>query len=132
MSQLTVENLRVEIAVGGRLLKPVDGVSFAIGANECVALLGESGCGKSLTALALMRLLPDGGRVASGSVSLADEDLFALTEAEMGEVRGGRLAMIFQEPQTSLNPVMTVAQQIDETLAAHRGLSNAAAAEEAG
>jgi len=130
MSGLTVENLRVEIAAGARLLKPVDGVSFEIGANECVALLGESGCGKSLTALALMRLLPDGGRVASGSVRLADEDVFALTEAAMGEVRGGRLAMIFQEPQTSLNPVMTVAEQIDEALSAHRGLSGAAATEE--
>ncbi len=130
-SDLVVENLRVEIVAGNRLLKPVDGVSFAIGANECVALLGESGCGKSLTALALMRLLPDGGRVAAGSVRLADADLFAMTEAEMGEVRGGRLAMIFQEPQTSLNPVMTVAEQINEALAAHRGLSGDAAAEEA-
>ena len=135
MSKLVVENLRVEIAAGSmsnpRVLKPVDGVSFEIGTNECVALLGESGCGKSLTALALMRLLPDGGRVAGGSVRLADEDVFALTEAEMGEVRGGKLAMIFQEPQTSLNPVMTVAEQIDEALAAHRGLNGSAAAEEA-
>jgi peptide/nickel transport system ATP-binding protein len=130
MSRLVVENLRVEIAAGARLLKPVDGVSFEIGSNECVALLGESGCGKSLTALALMRLLPEGGRVASGSARLADEDVFTLTEAEMGEVRGGRLAMIFQEPQTSLNPVMTVAEQIGETLAAHRGLTGAAAIEE--
>jgi peptide/nickel transport system ATP-binding protein len=130
MSRLVVENLRVEIAAAGRVLKPVDGVSFEIGANECVALLGESGCGKSLTALALMRLLPDGGRVASGSVRLDDTDVFALTEAGMGEVRGGRLAMIFQEPQTSLNPVMTVAEQINEALAAHRGLSESAAVEE--
>jgi peptide/nickel transport system ATP-binding protein len=130
MSTLVVENLRVEIQAGARLLKPVDGVSFEIGANECVALLGESGCGKSLTALALMRLLPDGGRVASGSVRLADEDVFALTEAAMGEIRGGRLAMIFQEPQTSLNPVMTVAEQIGEALSAHRGLSGALATEE--
>jgi len=76
-------------------------------------------------------LLPDGGRVASGSVHLADANIFGITEAEMGEVRGGRLAMIFQEPQTSLNPVMTVAEQIDEALSAHRGLTGAAAAEEA-
>lgn len=131
MSKLVVADLRVEIDTGSRLLKPVDGVSFEVGANECVALLGESGCGKSLTALALMRLLPDGGRVASGSVRLADEDVFALTEAEMGEVRGGRLAMIFQEPQTSLNPVMTVAEQIGEALNSHRGLSGAAATEKA-
>ncbi len=136
MTTLRVRDLRVEIAAGSaalpRLLKPVDGVSFEIGANQCVALLGESGCGKSLTALALMRLLPDAGRVAGGDARLSDVDLFALTEAEMGEVRGGRLAMIFQEPQSSLNPVMTVAEQIHEALAAHRGLSGAAADAEAG
>jgi peptide/nickel transport system ATP-binding protein len=132
MSGLTVENLSVEIATGGRLLKPVDGVSFSIGTDECVALLGESGCGKSLTALALLRLLPEGARVAAGSVRLDGEALFALPEAAMGTVRGGRLAMIFQEPQTSLNPVMTVAEQINEALAAHRDLTGDAARTEAG
>jgi peptide/nickel transport system ATP-binding protein len=132
MTGLRVENLRVEIAAGGRGLVPVDGVSFAIGADECVALLGESGCGKSMTALALMRLLPEGGRVAAGDARLEEDDLFALTEAAMGEVRGRRLAMIFQEPQTSLNPVMTVAEQIGEVLAAHRHLVGAAARAEAG
>ena len=121
MTELRVENLRVEIAgAGGRRFVPVDGVEFAVGADQCVALLGESGCGKSMTALALMRLLPEGGRVAAGEASLAGEDLFALPEAAMGDVRGGRLAMIFQEPQTSLNPVMSVAEQIGEALAAHR------------
>ena len=132
MKGLRVENLRVEIAAAGRALVPVDGVSFTIGADECVALLGESGCGKSMTALALMRLLPEAGRVAAGDVNLAGEDLFALTETAMGEVRGGRLAMIFQEPQTSLNPVMTVAEQIGEALAAHRRLNGASARNEAG
>ncbi len=132
MKGLLVENLSVEITAGSRLLKPVDGVSFAIGADECVALLGESGCGKSMTALALMRLLPDGARVAAGSARLEGEELFALPEAAMGEIRGGRLAMIFQEPQTSLNPVMTVAEQIGEALAAHRDLTGDAARDEAG
>jgi peptide/nickel transport system ATP-binding protein len=131
MSRFVVDNLAIEINAAGRVLKPVDGVSFEIGSNQCVALLGESGCGKSLTALALMRLLPEGGRVASGSVRLANEEVFALTEAKMGDVRGGRLAMIFQEPQTSLNPVMTVAEQINEALQAHRGLTGAAARAEA-
>ena len=131
MHGLRVENLRVEITAAGRILTPVDGVSFAIGADECVALLGESGCGKSMTALALMRLLPEGGRVAAGGLRLADEDIFSLTEAAMGRVRGGRLAMIFQEPQTSLNPVMTVAEQIGEALAAHRNLGGDAARNEA-
>jgi peptide/nickel transport system ATP-binding protein len=132
MKGLRVDNLRVEIAAAGRRLVPVDGVDFAIGPDQCVALLGESGCGKSMTALALMRLLPEGGRVAAGDVSLDGDDLFALTEAAMGQVRGGRLAMIFQEPQTSLNPVMTVAEQIGEALAAHRNLTDAAARSEAG
>jgi peptide/nickel transport system ATP-binding protein len=130
-SNLVVENLCVEISTANALLKPVDGVSFEIAANECVALLGESGCGKSLTALALMRLLPDAGRIAAGSVRLADEEVFALTEAAMSKVRGGRLAMIFQEPQTSLNPVMTAQEQIVEALVAHRALDSEAAAAEA-
>jgi peptide/nickel transport system ATP-binding protein len=132
MNGLEVSNLSVEIATGGRVLKPVEGVSFSIGPDECVALLGESGCGKSMTALALMRLLPEGARVAAGSVRLEGEELFALPEAAMGIVRGGRLAMIFQEPQTSLNPVMTVAEQIVEALAAHRDLAGAATLAEAG
>ncbi len=125
---LRVTDLRVEIGA----LAPVDGVAFAVGADQCVALLGESGCGKSMTALALMRLLPEGGRVTAGTARLADEDLFAMSETAMGRVRGGRLAMIFQEPQTSLNPVMSVAEQIGEALAAHRGLAGAAARAEAG
>ncbi len=133
MGGLVVENLRIEIPVAGRTLVPVDGVSFRVETNECVALLGESGCGKSMTALALMRLLPEGARIAKGSVKLGTpaEELFTLPEAAMGKVRGGRLAMIFQEPQTSLNPVMTVAGQIAEALAAHLGLRGAAAQAEA-
>lgn len=126
-SGLSVADLRVEIELAGRRLLPVDGVSFSVAADECVALLGESGCGKSMTALALLRLLPEGARVAAGSARLRDEDLFNLTEAEMGRLRGGRLAMVFQEPQTSLNPVMSVAEQIAEALAAHRGLKGAQA-----
>ncbi len=118
---LKVDNLRVEIDAGGRRLVPVDGVSFQVGANECVALLGESGCGKSMTALGLMRLLPEGARIAAGRVDLEGDDLLALPETAMRPVRGGRLAMIFQEPMTSLNPVMTVAEQIGEALASHRG-----------
>ena len=122
MKGLRVDNLRVEIETGGRRLVPVDGVSFQLGANECVALLGESGCGKSMTALGLMRLLPDAAKVSFGHVELEGENLLALPETAMRDVRGGRLAMIFQEPMTSLNPVMTVAEQIGEALAAHRGL----------
>ncbi|MFN3716142.1 MAG: ATP-binding cassette domain-containing protein, partial [Thiobacillus sp.] len=101
----------------------VDGVSFSIAAGETYALLGESGCGKSMTALSLMRLLPDGGRITAGTVTLADTDVRALPEYEMRSVRGGRMAMIFQEPMLALNPVMKVGDQIVEALALHRGLS---------
>lgn len=117
MSLLSVRDLSV--AIGG--LKPVDGVSFDIARGETLALLGESGCGKSMTALALMRLLPAGGRIAQGSIRFADEDLCRLTEAQMRHVRGGKLGMIFQEPATSLNPVMTVGEQIAEALRFHAG-----------
>ncbi|MDO8932594.1 MAG: ATP-binding cassette domain-containing protein, partial [Rhodocyclaceae bacterium] len=112
---LTVNDLTVAIGAG----RPVDGVSFAIAAGETFALLGESGCGKSMTALALMRLLPNAARHAGGSVALAGRELLALPEAQMRTVRGGGMAMIFQEPATSLNPVMTVGRQIGEALSLH-------------
>ncbi|MBI4985296.1 MAG: ABC transporter ATP-binding protein [Rhodocyclales bacterium] len=122
MSLLQVRDLAVGIGAG----RPVDGVSFDIAAGETFALLGESGCGKSMTALALMRLLPDAARIVGGGVSLAGRDLLALPEAEMRTVRGGGMAMIFQEPATSLNPVMTVGRQIDEALALHGGSGGSA------
>lgn len=119
---LSVRGLRVAIhhEGGDRAMRPVDGVDFEVAPGECVVLLGESGCGKSLTALALMRLLPDGLELAGGQARLGDTDLFALPEQDMRRVRGGRLAMIFQEPMLSLNPVLTVGQQIGEALEAHR------------
>jgi peptide/nickel transport system ATP-binding protein len=135
--RLRVEQLRVEFAppadaaAQARPAVPVDGVSFELGANQCVALLGESGCGKSMTALALMRLLPEGARVTAGSVRLDDTDLLDLPEMRMRTLRGGRLAMVFQEPMTSLNPVMTLAAQLGEALATHRGLRGGAARAEA-
>jgi len=107
----------------------VDGISFDIAAGETFALLGESGCGKSMTALSLMRLLPDGVMHAGGTAQMEDVALFDLREREMREVRGGRMAMIFQEPGLSLNPVMTVGEQIAEVLALHGGNSNAVRAE---
>ena len=123
---LEVRDLRVEL--DGRV-RPVDGISFSIGAGETFALVGESGCGKSMTALALMRLLPDGGCIAGGAVAVAGRELLPLTEAEMRSVRGGDMAMIFQEPATSLNPVMTVGRQIGEALSRHGNLSGPAARE---
>jgi peptide/nickel transport system ATP-binding protein len=128
---LRVDALSVAITrADGAEIHPVDGVGFEIGAGETFALLGESGCGKSMTALALTRLLPDGGRIAGGSVRLGGEALLALPEAAMRRVRGGQIGMIFQEPATSLNPVMNVGAQIVEALAAH-GLRGEAARAEA-
>ena len=122
---LRVEDLAVEID-GVRV---VDGVSFGVAAGETYALLGESGCGKSMTALALMRLLPDGGQLASGAVRLGDTDVRALSERNMRNVRGGRMGMIFQEPMLALNPVFKVGHQIAEALTLHRGLTGQAAQE---
>jgi peptide/nickel transport system ATP-binding protein len=106
---------------------PVRDLSFRVGAGETVAIVGESGSGKSLTALALMGLLPHGGRVAAGAIDFAGQDLVRLGEARMREIRGRDIAMIFQEPMTSLNPVMTIGRQIAEVLRLHRKLSRSAA-----
>lgn len=115
---LRVENLTVRI--GSRnSLEAVTDVSFTLTKGECFALVGESGCGKSLTALSLMRLLPEGVHAQSGKVILSGTDLMALTEGEMQSVRGAKIAMIFQEPATSLNPVMTVGDQIVEAVRLH-------------
>ena len=115
MTLLCVRDLSVSIGAA----RPVAGLSFEIARGETFALLGESGCGKSMTALALMRLLPNAARIAGGKVEFAGTDLLARTEAEMRTVRGGRIGMIFQEPGTSLNPVLTVGVQIAEALQAH-------------
>jgi len=120
---LQVKDLSVRIGQGENAIRPVDGVSFEIRAGETFALLGESGCGKSMTALALLRLLPKpAGEIVGGSIQLAGEELLGLTERNMRAVRGGRIAMIFQEPMTSLNPVMTVGAQIAESVEQHKQL----------
>jgi peptide/nickel transport system ATP-binding protein len=121
---LSVKSLVTSLRSG---IPIVDGISFDIAAGETFALLGESGCGKSMTALSLMRLLPDGVVNAGGAVEMEDIALFDLPEREMREVRGGKMAMIFQEPGLSLNPVMTVGQQIAEVLALHQDLHGIAA-----
>ena len=118
---LKVERLVTRLRNGARI---VDDISFGIKPSETFVLLGESGCGKSMTALSLMRLLPDSIHIESGAVQLGDEDILALPERAMREVRGGKMAMIFQEPGLSLNPVMTVGEQIAEALELH-GLKSA-------
>ena len=124
---LDVRGLIAELDTPAGIARAVDGLDFEVRAGETMALLGESGCGKSMTAGALMRLLPDVGYIAGGSVKLAGRELTTLTEAQMRESRGSDMAMIFQEPATSLNPVLTVLQQIGEVLATHRGLRGAPA-----
>ncbi|MCF8199204.1 MAG: dipeptide ABC transporter ATP-binding protein [Sulfuritalea sp.] len=125
---LSVQDLAIHIGAA----RPVDGISLTIEAGECYALLGESGCGKSMTALGLMRLLPAGARVISGAVNFEGTDLLGLPESGMREVRGGGIGMIFQEPATSLNPVLTVGRQIVEALQLHAGLQGTAARKRAG
>ncbi len=119
---LKVSDLRTWIGEGRDAVRAVDGVDLEIHRGKTHALLGESGCGKSMTALSIMRLLPHGARIRSGSVSMNGVDVLKLPEARMRDVRGRRIAMIFQEPQTSLNPVLTVGDQIGETLRRHKGL----------
>ncbi len=99
---LSVAGLQLGFTAGKKILAAVDGISFSIAKGETLALLGESGCGKSVSAQGIMRLLPAAGRVLGGSVSLDGVNLLALSEAEMRGYRGGRMAMIFQEPATSL------------------------------
>ncbi|MEO8038551.1 MAG: ABC transporter ATP-binding protein [Betaproteobacteria bacterium] len=124
---LKIEELRTWVGSGDRIVHAVDGLSFAIERGETFALLGESGCGKSLTALSIMRLLPDAGVIVGGRVLLDGVDLIGLPERRMRDVRGRRIAMIFQEPGASLNPVMTVGDQVREVLARHLGLTGAKA-----
>jgi peptide/nickel transport system ATP-binding protein len=124
---LQTQDLKVALDTELGLVKAIDGLTLAIQRGETFALVGESGCGKSMTALALMRLLPDNGRVTSGEVRLDRDDLLALPEAGMRAVRGGRIGMIFQEPSTSLNPVMKIGAQLVEAIEAHTALRGAAA-----
>jgi peptide/nickel transport system ATP-binding protein len=124
---LHIEDLRVELDAEPAMLRAIDGLTLSIQRGETFALVGESGCGKSMTALALTRLLPDIGRISGGRIRLDAQDLLDLSEAGMRGVRGGRIGMIFQEPSTSLNPVLRVGEQIVEAIEAHTPLRGAAA-----
>ena len=124
---LSVEGLRTHIDAAQGTLRAVDAIDLKIRKGECFALVGESGCGKSITALSILRLLPEAAHIAGGHALLGDQDLFALPEAAMRSVRGRRVAMIFQEPSTSLNPVLTIGQQIVEVIERHMDLDAVAA-----
>ena len=128
MPLLEVDNLHIEIPAAEGTLHPVRGVSFALDRGETLGIVGESGCGKSLTALALMALLPANARRNAGALRFGKDDLLALTEVEMARrIRGNRIAMIFQEPMTCLNPVYTIGRQLMEAMLLHRKVSRAEA-----
>ncbi|MEK7697805.1 MAG: ABC transporter ATP-binding protein, partial [Pseudomonadota bacterium] len=121
---LKVENLKTWFDTPEGTVRAVDGIDFDINPGETLALLGESGCGKSISALSLLQLVPaPAGRIVSGRALLRDQDVLALSEREMRTIRGKRVAMIFQEPQTSLNPVLTVGEQISEAIPQADGFS---------
>jgi peptide/nickel transport system ATP-binding protein/oligopeptide transport system ATP-binding protein len=128
---LEVRNLQTHFPTRGGLVRAVDGVSFHLDEGELLGLVGESGCGKSITALSVMRLVAPPGKIVGGEIRFAGEDLLAASEARMRAIRGDDIAMIFQDPMTSLNPVYTVGEQIAEALRLHRDLSRAQAREAA-
>jgi ABC-type microcin C transport system duplicated ATPase subunit YejF len=126
---LSVDELSVHFGSAKDPVKAVDKASFDVSRGETVVLVGESGSGKSITALSIMRLLPHAARIAGGSIGLDGTDILALPESRMRDVRGARVGMIFQEPQSSLNPVITVGKQIGEVLRRHKGLRGKAEAD---
>jgi len=123
---LDVRDLRTEFRTGAGVVHAVDGISYSVEPGETVAIVGESGSGKSVSALSLLRLIPDPpGRISGGEVWFGGRDLLRLSDSEMRQVRGGEIGMVFQEPMTSLNPVLTIGRQITETLEQHRGANRA-------
>jgi peptide/nickel transport system ATP-binding protein len=129
---LTVEGLSTSFFTRDGEVRAVQDLSFAVNAGETLAVVGESGCGKSVTSLSIMRLLPEGvGRIVAGSVSIGGEDLVRVDEARMRSVRGNDISMIFQEPMSSLNPSMRVGRQIAEVILRHQGVGASQAREQA-
>lgn len=122
MPLLEVSNLKTYFFTSRGLVKAIGGISFTLDEGETLALVGESGCGKSMTALSLLRLVPPPGRVVEGEIRFDGEDLLRLPLEEMRRIRGNQIAMIFQEPMTALNPVFRVGEQIGEVLRLHKGL----------
>jgi peptide/nickel transport system ATP-binding protein/oligopeptide transport system ATP-binding protein len=120
---LEVNNLRTHFPTRAGLVRAVDGISFHVDGGELLGLVGESGCGKSITALSVMRLVAPPGKIVGGEITFDGKDLLHLSDEEMREIRGDDIAMIFQDPMTSLNPVFTVGEQIAEALRLHRKLN---------
>jgi len=129
---LDVKDLHTEFRTGAGIVPAVDGISYTVERGETVAIVGESGSGKTAGALSILRLIPDPpGRITQGEILFAGRDLLQLSDEEIRQVRGADIGMIFQEPMTSLNPVLTIGRQITETLEQHRGADRAAAQERA-
>ena len=124
---LTVEDLRVQFWTSRGTVHAVNGISFDVAPGDTLGIVGESGCGKSVTSLALLGILPRAGKVTSGTAMFGDRDLFRLSDRELRRIRGRDIAMIFQDPMTSLNPVLTIGRQIREALDTHFDLSKAEA-----
>ena len=123
-SVLEINDLQTHFFTAGGVVRAVDGVSYAVRSHETLGIVGESGCGKSVTALSVLRLVADPpGRIVGGHIRFEGVDLLELTESQMEAIRGNDISMIFQEPMTSLNPLMTVGRQIAESIALHQGLS---------
>ena len=131
LAVLRVENLSVDFAVKGRSANILSGVNFNLNRSETLGIIGESGCGKSMTALAILRMVPSPpGRISQGRIILNDEDLLQATDKRINSIRGKEISMIFQEPMTSLNPVYSVGDQIAETIRRHKQSNRATAMEE--
>src|SRR5580658_2132577 len=125
---IEIKGLRTYLFTRSGIVKAVDDVSFSLRRGETLAVVGESGCGKSMTALSIMRLVPNPpGKIVGGTITLEGKDLVQLEESEMRDIRGNEISMIFQEPMTSLNPVLTIGHQIAEALRLHQDLSKSAA-----
>ena len=131
MALLEIENLQTHFRTPDGVNRAVDGVTFSVDAGKTVALVGESGCGKSVTAMSILRLIPEPPGKIAGSIRFQGRDLLALSDREMRQIRGNEISMIFQEPMTSLNPVLTIGRQIGETLRLHQGLDRKAAEDRA-
>ena len=121
---LEIDDLRTHFFTAAGVVKAVDGISYDVNQGETIAIVGESGCGKSVSALSILRLVADPpGRVVGGSIRFEGKDLLKLSDEELREIRGRDIAMVFQEPMTSLNPVLTIGRQLTETLEQHLGMS---------
>ncbi len=131
MALLEVENLQTHFATPDGVVRAVEGVSFQVDSGQTIAIVGESGCGKSVTSMSILRLIQEPPGKIAGSIRFQGRDLLKLTEAEMRDIRGNSISMIFQEPMTSLNPVLTVGHQIGETVQLHQGMGASAAEEKA-